>query len=261
MIGPDTGRADAEVIILASEALRTLGIQDYKIGVGQVQLLDLLLETTCLTEETRVLLKESIAAKDYVSVNSIIERASLTAEERDLLNSLSSIQTGEGFFARLAGKNFPDPTKELFERLRGVYDTLMSAGLKNNVFIDLGITRDFEYYTGIVFEVYSPALGFPICGGGRYNNLFARFGFPCPATGFALGIERILLVLEKVGKLPSPNRSDFSLRKGLCKSVKHCRGAACSGCSVEIDVEEKLSENWKSTPRPSGTPELPAEED
>ena len=65
---------------------------------------------------------------------------------------------------------------------------------------DLGIIRDFGYYTGMVFEAYTPGLGFPLCGGGRYDRLLSDFGRGCPATGFALGIERVLLALERRGE-------------------------------------------------------------
>jgi len=70
--------------------------------------------------------------------------------------------------------------------------------------IDLGVLRGLDYYTGIVFEGYSAFLGFPILGGGRYDNLLGRFGFECTATGFALGMERLLLSLEKEGNEISP---------------------------------------------------------
>ena len=264
LIGTDTGRADAEVIILASEALRTLGVEDFKIGVGQVQLLDSFLEITCLPEKTKNLLKQSIADKDYVTVNSIIEGASLVEEEKDLLNGLSLVQSGEEFFERLAGKSLPGPITIHLERLRDVYDSLAAAGLMDNVFIDLGITRDFEYYTGIVFEVYSPALGFPICGGGRYNNLFGRFGFPCPATGFALGIERILLVLKRVGKLPSSNSKQLLVYgKDFKKLLSAAAGLRSQGFAVEIDLDGKSREELEKYARAAGMEllEVPAEEE
>ena len=50
---------------------------------------------------------------------------------------------------------------------------------------DLGLVRDLGYYTGAIFEVYDPALGHVIGGGGRYDDLLGRFGRPLPACGFA----------------------------------------------------------------------------
>jgi ATP phosphoribosyltransferase regulatory subunit len=63
------------------------------------------------------------------------------------------------------------------------------------VIFDLGLARDLGYYTGAVFEVYDPALGAPLGGGGRYDDLLGRFGRPLPAVGFALGIDRLHIAL------------------------------------------------------------------
>ena len=64
---------------------------------------------------------------------------------------------------------------------------------------DLGIIRDFEYYTGMVFEAYAPNVGYSLAGGGRYDHMLKDFGVACPATGFAVGIERILHARELQG--------------------------------------------------------------
>lgn len=253
LVGTDTGRGDAEVIILACEALRTLGVEDFKIGVGQVQLLDSMLEISSLPENRRYRLKQSIADKDYVTVNAIIESSGLKPSERELLNSLSLVQSGKEFFGRLENVQCPEALSSQMDRLRDVFQALASAGLEDKVFIDLGITRDFEYYTGIVFEVYTHALGFPICGGGRYNNLFSSFGCPRPATGFALGIERILLVLEKVGKMPAAVGGKLLVcGQDFKKVLRKASELRSQGYSVEIDVEGKPVGELKEYARATG---------
>ena len=60
---------------------------------------------------------------------------------------------------------------------------------------DLGLVRNIGYYTGAVFEVYDPALGAPLGGGGRYDDLLGRFGRGLPAVGFALGVDRLHIAL------------------------------------------------------------------
>ena len=60
---------------------------------------------------------------------------------------------------------------------------------------DLGLVRHIGYYTGAVFDVYDPALGAPIGGGGRYDELLGRFGRSLPAVGFALGVDRLHIAL------------------------------------------------------------------
>ena len=63
--------------------------------------------------------------------------------------------------------------------------------MANRIIFDLGLVRDLGYYTGAIFDVYDPALGHVIGGGGRYDELLARFGRPQPACGFGLFVERL----------------------------------------------------------------------
>ena len=69
------------------------------------------------------------------------------------------------------------------------------ARVAERVIFDLGLVRNIGYYTGAVFEVYDPALGAPIGGGGRYDELLGRFGRSLPAVGFALGVDRLHIAL------------------------------------------------------------------
>ena len=70
-----------------------------------------------------------------------------------------------------------------------------SRQVAERVIFDLGLVRNIGYYTGAVFEVYDPAHGAPIGGGGRYDDLLGRFGRQLPAVGFALGVDRLHMAL------------------------------------------------------------------
>ena len=72
---------------------------------------------------------------------------------------------------------------------------LLEPDVAERVIFDLGLVRNIGYYTGAVFEVYDPALGAPIGGGGRYDELLGRFGRSLPAVGFALGVDRLHIAL------------------------------------------------------------------
>jgi ATP phosphoribosyltransferase regulatory subunit len=72
---------------------------------------------------------------------------------------------------------------------------LLEPGVAARVIFDLGLVRNIGYYTGAVFEVYDPALGGPIGGGGRYDDLLGHFGRKLPAVGFALGVDRLHVAL------------------------------------------------------------------
>ena len=84
--------------------------------------------------------------------------------------------------------------------LRRVHE-LLAPAVAERVIFDLGLVRNIGYYTGAVFEVYDPALGVPIGGGGRYDELLGRFGRSLPAVGFALYVDPLHQALagEKQG--------------------------------------------------------------
>jgi ATP phosphoribosyltransferase regulatory subunit len=86
-------------------------------------------------------------------------------------------------------------------RLTETVDALEERGATGRVRVDLGLLRDLGYYTGAIVEVYDPALGHILGGGGRYDELMSRFGRPLPAAGFALFLERLHVAVAEEERL------------------------------------------------------------
>ena len=97
----------------------------------------------------------------------------------------------------LNGLTLAVPRGALFGSTLDLLDRL-APGVADRVIFDLGLIRSLGYYTGAVFEVYDSALGAPIGGGGRYDDLLGRFGRELPACGWALNVER--LHIARVGE-------------------------------------------------------------
>lgn len=74
-----------------------------------------------------------------------------------------------------------------------INDILRKNKIDKYVRFNTGLLRDISYYTGIVFEIYLPDFGYLIGSGGRYDNLLGMYGYPQPAVGFALNLDRILM--------------------------------------------------------------------
>ena len=85
--------------------------------------------------------------------------------------------------------------------MRSVYGLLSKYDMAKYISIDFGILEDIGYYAGIIFRGITPAIGFPVVSGGRYDELLSKFGSPSPATGFALGIKRVMIAMERQGLL------------------------------------------------------------
>ena len=85
------------------------------------------------------------------------------------------------------------PLRKPLERLAKVYELLDLTGVQDHILIDLGEFRGFDYYDGIVFDVFTSSLGYELGGGGRYDHLLGKFGRSLPSTGFALDMDRVFL--------------------------------------------------------------------
>ncbi|HBU12753.1 MAG TPA: ATP phosphoribosyltransferase regulatory subunit, partial [Clostridiales bacterium] len=87
------------------------------------------------------------------------------------------------------------------ENVREVYEILCDFGYGKHLSIDFGLLNNFNYYSGILFRGIADGVGVPILSGGRYDELLREFGADLPATGFAIGIKELLVILEAQGRL------------------------------------------------------------
>jgi ATP phosphoribosyltransferase regulatory subunit HisZ len=189
LIGAPAPEGTAEALSVLCHALDATGLKDYRVGLGDASLFPALMAAIGVPEEQRPGLLEALARRDFVELGHRLAAAGLEGEAAELLLSLPQRRGGPEV---LTGANAQ--VEEAAAGLRMVRD-LLEPGVAKRIIFDLGLVRSIGYYTGAVFEVYDPALGAPIGGGGRYDDLLARFGRPLPAVGFALGIDRLHIAL------------------------------------------------------------------
>jgi len=202
LIGDDTPFADAEVIALAVELLKESGLQNFQVSIGQVDILYGMMEELGLPEDQVGRVKAVITNRNYVGLQELLEEFKVPEDDKDRFMRIITTHGGRGVIqeARQLARNAK--TLRALDILDKVYEALLAYEITSSVEINLGVLRGLDYYTGIVFEGYSSYIGFPILGGGRYDNLMEQFGVTCPATGFALGMERLMLSLEREGSTP-----------------------------------------------------------
>ena len=186
LIGPAAPAGDAEVVSLVFEALDQAGLRRHRIGLGDASLYPALLERLEVAEQDRAPLLERLGRRDLVGLEERVDRLGLGAEARELLVTLPTLRGGPEVLERLSGSLAP-----AVENLRRCYELLAEGGAADRVILDLGLVLELGYYTGAVFELYDPAVGFVLGSGGRYDDLLGRFGRPLPACGMALHIERV----------------------------------------------------------------------
>ncbi|GIP24530.1 ATP phosphoribosyltransferase regulatory subunit [Paenibacillus sp. J22TS3] len=193
LVGDDSPEADAEVVALAVASLRAAGVSTFKIALGHVGFLNGLLEEAVPgAEEARELLKQGLLRRDYVGYRETVSRLDISAEQKEELQGILRLRGGREVCSEAKQLSSSKLAQDSIDHLCRVWDALEDYGVAEHVLIDLTMIGDFSYYTGLIFEGYAAELGFPVCSGGRYDNLLQQFGRPVPATGFALKTNRIL---------------------------------------------------------------------
>ena len=219
LLGSGLPSADAEVVAVACRVLERAGLDDYRVGVGQVAFFTELLRALGLTEDVRSRLTDELVEKDFVGFRLEVEGLPLGAAEREAVLAVPELR-GDRTVLERARRFVRSPAMgEALDHLVAVADALDAYGHGDRLLFDFGIFRDLGYYTGLVFEIYTSGLGFILGGGGRYDRLLERFGAPMPAVGFGLGLDRLHVALVEQGRDFGPAEPVVLMVGGLDRYV------------------------------------------
>jgi len=190
LVGAEAPEATAEVVEVLAAALDASGLSRAVIGLGDADLYRQLLDELEVAGPARDRILDCLATHDLVGLEAEVGTLEMSDGSRRTLLELPNMRGGPEVLDRardLGGAAVDRATS----RLAATFDSLARRGVGNRVNLDLGLLRDLGYYTGAILEVYDPAVGHVLGGGGRYDELIGRFGRPLPAAGFALYLERV----------------------------------------------------------------------
>lgn len=196
LIGVGTPQADAEVIALTVNALQAMGLREFRLRLGAMDILNALLDPLNLNDTQLELVKNALERKNERALHDLLQDAPMGQATRRALAALPTLTGGAEILPRaLTECALEERSRRAIERLSEVCRYLESLQVLNAITLDLGMVRGMAYYTGIVFEGFARGVGFSILSGGRYDKLLAHFGASLPACGFAIGVERVLAAL------------------------------------------------------------------
>jgi histidyl-tRNA synthetase len=201
LMGSEKPEADAEVLLLTNTLMRTAGLKNYAFKIGHVGVLRGILNHEELEEEIQNRVMQLMDKKQHEEALGIVKETGASDK------CLKTLQRLVG----LRGSNIASILKEMeklveeykaaskaVKNLREILKLMEESGEKLDITIDAGFARGLEYYTGMIFEVYTPELDIALAGGGRYDKLVELFGGePTPAVGVAHGIDRIMLAIQE----------------------------------------------------------------
>jgi ATP phosphoribosyltransferase regulatory subunit len=239
LIGASTPEADAEVVALAVASLQALGISDFQINLGQVAYLRAALSDQTLQGQGQEALEQAIGRKNDLEVARILEALGVQGDAELLVKALPHLYGRAEVLDRARQLALNAAARDAVAYLEHVHAILESHGIAEHIMLDLGEVRSMAYYTGIAFRGYVRGLGLHICSGGRYDDLIGRFGPSMPAVGFALGIERAMLVSSTSVQMGPEALFSSGLPAEALALVAHMRAG---GLRVEVDVLDRHGE-------------------
>jgi ATP phosphoribosyltransferase regulatory subunit len=193
LIGSDAPEGTVEVLEVLSAALDAVGLNRAVLGLGDADLYRQLLAELGVDDDGRTRILDRLAEHNLVGLEAEVDSIDgLDPRGRETLLRLPGLRGGAEVLDR-ARELGGAAVERAIQRLQATYDGLVERGVADRVQLDLGLLRDLGYYTGAIVEIYDPALGHILGGGGRYDELIGRFGQPMPAAGFGLYLERVHL--------------------------------------------------------------------
>ncbi len=187
LLGSPAARADAEVIAIATDILRSLGLKNLHLNLNSIG-----------SASDRLQYREALIAyltpyKDDLDVDSQdrLSRNPLRILDSKDGRTQAILQTAPSILEHLC-----DESKARFEQVQQIL-----VGLGITYEINNRLVRGLDYYTHTVFEIQSDDLGAQatVCAGGRYDGLVTQLGGPdTPAVGWAMGLERLILLLQQL---------------------------------------------------------------
>jgi histidyl-tRNA synthetase len=245
IVGVSDQIADAEILATTVDCLRSLGFKDFVIKLNDRRILEAFIELVGMPEEKALDIIRSVDKLGKIGRDGVVKELSKYVQNEDsmikLLDLISIKASAEDVLehaAKCLGKQ-PEGVKGCVA-LKSILDYSKPFGYYDYIVVDLTLARGLDYYTGPVFEV--SAKGYEdygsIAGGGRYDEIIGLFGGePTPATGVALGIERIVQLLDRKNGFVNLRLGVEVLVSPVSESVK----------STAIEVAQSLRKSGIST--------------
>ncbi len=194
LIGLVSLEADVEMIAIAVECLEQNGVENIRMSLSHSAFIRGLLDGLRLKEGERDELLDAVSRRDASGLESLIAKLPSKAGDARVFLELPELFGGKEVLAKASKKVKNATSKKAVEELGQVQRMLEMYGLADRVIFDLSDFRDFDYYTGVLFEGFVEGSGYPVCGGGRYDRLVGRYGTDALGTGIAIDLDELLRV-------------------------------------------------------------------
>lgn len=194
LIGVDSVEADAEMVVMAIESLKEVGLKEFQIHVGNVAFFENLIAKAGLNDEAENRLRELIRNRNYFGVDELLEEEQTHISVKAAFQLLPELVGGAEVLndAKEIANLLGEEAIAEVARLEQLHQLLVAFGVDKYMTFDLSMSGTYGYYTGIVFRGYTYGTSDAIVKGGRYDNLMEKFGKSSPSIGFVIVVDELM---------------------------------------------------------------------
>lgn len=244
LIGLEDSKSDLEILVLALEGLKKIGLKDFKLEIGNIGFFNGAFANKDIDEECKSKIAKFIDEKNMKSLEEYLEDLDIEKEYKAFFNKLPWMFGGKEILEQAKELAFNNSIKENLEYLEKLYLDLEQLGYGNNITFDLGMIPRLNYYTGIIFKGYCEGVGTTVLRGGRYDNLIKPYKEYLPAIGFSIDINSVIPIIDINEKLK--NRYDaykiFYSENMKIEAIKKSQDLIAQGYTVELMPKDELKE-------------------
>lgn len=201
IVGPGLGLADAETVLVLSEALSAAGLKGFEVRLNSRKVLRGLIEAYGVDPAREPDVLTALDKLDRIGAEGVEKELN----ERSLSGAAKLLDGATGPLSELRDRLATSPVgREGLEEVDTVMDLVGPALGEGSITFSPVLARGLGYYTGPIFEIYAEGSTSAISAGGRYDNLVGMFsGRDIPAVGGSLGIERIIPLVTDPAASPA----------------------------------------------------------
>lgn len=199
LIGDDSVYADAEMIMMVIDTLRSAGLTKFQVSIGEVEYFKGICRHAGLDSDTEMEIRDYISEKNFFAAEELMMEKGISEKDREAILQVREFYQVEETLMRAKELAPNEMSRNAIGRLEALYELLKQYGVAEYVSFDLGMLSKFHYYTGVIFKAYTYGVGDAIVTGGRYDTLLAHFGKEAAAIGFMILVDDLMEALYRQG--------------------------------------------------------------
>ena len=237
LIGIDSVEADAEMVVMAVDCLKEVGLKEFQINIGSVDFFESLIEEANLSDENEKRLRELISNRNYFAVEELLVQAQAKDTAKKAFDVLQDLIGGVEILSDAKKIAVSPKTTDAVKRMEELYQMLVAYNVEKYITFDLSMRGNLDYYTGIIFRGYTYGTGDAIVKGGRYDKLMEKFGKESPSIGFVIVVDELMNAFARQRiDIPYNSRNALILYEDdrLMEAIKLAKEFRSNGKQTEL---------------------------